>query len=181
MAERVADPAEFRRLMGRWATGVSVVTARAGATDFGLTVNAFLSVSLQPPLVLVSLTHDADTTPVILASGRFAVHLLAFDQRDLSERFASTAPPSEKFSGLPVHRGVSGLARPDGALATFDCRVRTSFPLTDHLLIVGEVEELETGRDATPLLFFRSAYGESDGSDRLRLPPPRSPGPPESI
>ncbi len=70
------DGAEFRNLMARWATGVSVVTARDGALDAGLTVNALLSVSLAPPSVLVSLTEDADTTPVIERTGLFAVNLL---------------------------------------------------------------------------------------------------------
>lgn len=167
-------PAEFRRLMGRWSTGVSVVTAREGTVDFGLTVNALLSVSLTPPLLLVSLTHDADTTPVILRTGRFAVHLLAHDQRPLSERFASMAAPREKFDGVRTHRLPDGLAALDGALATFDCRLDRSFPVEDHRLVVGEVESVEAGPDGLPLLFFRSHYGETEGTDRVRLPPPAS-------
>lgn len=176
-----ADPTAFRRLMGRWATGVSVVTAREGDVDHGLTVNAFLSVSLRPPLVLVSLTQEIDTTPVIERTGRFAVHLLAHDQRALSERFAAVVPPAEKFRGLPVHRGASGLARPDGVLATFDCAVQGTFPVADHRLVVGAVEEVEEGRDVPPLVFFRSGYADADPDGVLRLPPPRSPRHPEPI
>lgn len=164
------DGAAFRRLMGRWATGVSVVTARDAGQDAGLTVNALLSVSLDPPSLLVSLTHDADTTPLVLRSQLFAVNLLASDQRTLSERFASTAPPAEKFRGVPLHRGPSGLPLLDGALAGAECRVVSTTPAYDHLLILGEVVYQEVGREAAPLLFYRSGYAEPAGPDALRLP-----------
>lgn len=163
------DGAQFRRFMARWPTGVSVVTARDGPVDAGLTVNAFLSVSLSPPSVLVSLTEDADTTPVIERTGLFAVNLLAADQRSLSERFARASPPSEKFIDLAVHRGSTGLALLDGTLGAVECRVVSSVPTYDHVLFVGEVLHQEVGRDAPPLLFFRSAYVESESGDRLHL------------
>ena len=163
------DASEFRALMSRWATGVSVVTARDGNADAGLTVNAFLSVSLYPPAVLVSLTQDADTTPVIERTGRFVVNFLAADQRALSERFALAVPPSEKFAGVPLHRGTSGIALLDGALGAVECRVTSRVPVYDHVLFVGEVLHQELGREAPPLLFFRSAYSEAEGSDRLHL------------
>ena len=163
------NAAEFRALMSRWATGVSVVTARDGNADAGLTVNAFLSVSLHPPAVLVSLTLDADTTPVIERTGRFAVNFLSADQRALSERFALATPPSEKFAGVPLHRGASGIALLDGTLGAVECRVTSRVPAYDHVLYVGEVLHQELGREAPPLLFFRSAYSEAEGSDRLHL------------
>jgi 3-hydroxy-9,10-secoandrosta-1,3,5(10)-triene-9,17-dione monooxygenase reductase component len=162
-------PDEFRRLMARWLTGVSVVTARDGTTDAGLTVNAFLSVSLAPPAVLVSLTLDADTTPVIERTGRFAVNFLAADQRELSERFARASPPAEKFRGLSVHRGRTGVALLDQTLGAIECRVVSSVPAYDHVLFVGEVVHEEFGRDAPPLVYFRSSYGEAEGTDRLHL------------
>jgi 3-hydroxy-9,10-secoandrosta-1,3,5(10)-triene-9,17-dione monooxygenase reductase component len=164
------DSAAFRRTMGRWATGVAVVTAREGENDAGLTVNALLSVSLAPPSLLISLTRDADTTPLIERSGRFAASFLAADQRSLSERFARTVPPAEKFRGLAVHRSPGGLALLDGALAGLECRVVSKTPAFDHLLIVGEVVFQELGRDDRPLLFVRSGYAEPEGSDALRLP-----------
>ncbi len=166
------DGGAFRAFMAGWATGVSVVTARAGGRDAGLTVNAFLSVSLDPPSVLVSLTRDVDTLPVIESSRAFAVSFLAADQRALSERFARAVPAAEKFRGLPVHRGPSGIALPDGTLGAAECRVVSIAPLYDHVLVAAEVVRLEAGRDAPPLLFFRSAYGEPDPDGRLRLPPP---------
>ncbi|HYB79179.1 MAG TPA: flavin reductase family protein [Thermoplasmata archaeon] len=163
------DPTEFRTLMARWPTGVTVVTARDGAMDAGLTVNAFLSVSLAPPSVLVSLTRDADTTPVIERTGTFAVNFLAADQRALSERFARAVAPAEKFVGIPVHRGVTGVALLDATLGAVECRVGSRVPMHDHVLFVGQVVHQELGREAPPLLFFRSAYAEAEGSDRLHL------------
>ena len=163
------DSAEFRQLMGRWPTGVSVVTARDGALDAGLTVNAFLSVSLGPPSVLVSLTDDADTTPVIERTGQFAVNLLAADQRPLSERFALATPPAEKFAGVRFHRGATGLALLDDTMGALECRLVSRIPCYDHVLFVGEVVRQEVGRDAPPLLFFRSTYADAEGSDRLHL------------
>jgi 3-hydroxy-9,10-secoandrosta-1,3,5(10)-triene-9,17-dione monooxygenase reductase component len=164
------DPLQFRRLMGRWATGVSVVTAREGAVDAGLTVNAFLSLSIAPPTLLVSLTHEADTTPIIERTRRFGVSVLAADQREISERFARTTPAEEKFRGLAVHRAPNGVALLDGALAAWECQVTERIPLLDHVLLVGQVVHQEVGRDAEPLLFYRSGYASSDGPDRVRLP-----------
>jgi flavin reductase (DIM6/NTAB) family NADH-FMN oxidoreductase RutF len=168
---RVDEGKAFRRLMARWATGVSVVTARDGDSDGGLTVNAFLSVSLNPPTVLVSLMRDVDTLPLVERSRRFAVNFLAADQRSLSERFARTVPPAEKFRDTAFHRGSGGVALLDGTLGALECRVASLTPAYDHVLVVGEVVSQELGREAPPLLFYRSTYAEADGPDRLRFPP----------
>ncbi len=167
------DPTGFRHLMARWATGVTVVTAHDDAGDAGLTVNAFLSVSLRPPSVLISLTTDADTVPVIERSRSFAVNLLGAGQRALSERFARTVPSAEKFSGLTFHRGPGGLPLLDGTLGALECHVVAWVPRFDHVLIVGEVTHEETGGDGPPLLFYHSGYGEAEGADRVKLPPAR--------
>ncbi len=170
-----ADPEPFRRLMAAWATGVSVVTARSGTEDAGLTVNAFLSVALDPPTVLISLTRDADTVPLLEASGAFAVNLLASDQRALSERFARAIPPAEKFRDLPVRRGATGAALLDGTLGALEARVLRRVEVADHRLYLGAVVALHPGREARPLLFFRSGYAEEEGTAALRLPAPRRP------
>lgn len=164
------DGESFRRVMGRWATGVSVLTAREADVDGGLTVNAFLSVSLNPPAVLVSLMHDVDTLPLVARTRRFALSFLAADQQPLSERFARMMPPAEKFRGVPVHRGPNGLALIDGALGALACRLASLTPTYDHVLAVGEVVFQELGREAPPLLFFRSAYAQAEGPDRIRFP-----------
>jgi len=170
----VPDPARFRALMARWATGVSVVTARDADGDAGLTVNAFLSVSLAPPSVLVSLSADADTVPVVERSGHFGLSVLAADQQEVSERFARTLPRAEKFVGLALHRGPAGSPLLDGALAALECRVARRIAAFDHVLVVGEVGYLEFGPDRPPLLFFRSGYGTADGAGTIRLPPSRA-------
>ncbi|HYA57762.1 MAG TPA: flavin reductase family protein [Thermoplasmata archaeon] len=169
------DPNGFRALISRWATGVAVVTARDGTSDAGLTVNALTSISLHPPSVLVSLMRDVDTLPLIERSRRFAVSLLAADQRALSERFASPVPSAEKFRNLPLHRGPDDLPLPDGALGALACRVTSLTPTFDHVLVVGEVVWQEVGREAPPLLFYRSGYGEPDPEGRVRLAPSRRP------
>ena len=167
------SPGELRSLMSRWATGVAVVTAHEGATDAGMTVNALISVSLNPPSVLISLTRDADTTPVVERSGIFAVSFLAADQRALSERFAKAVPTAEKFAGLAVHRGRTGAALLDGVLGTLECRVVSTTLAFDHALFLGEVIGLDLGADRPPLVFHHSGYAELDPEGRLTLPPPR--------
>jgi 3-hydroxy-9,10-secoandrosta-1,3,5(10)-triene-9,17-dione monooxygenase reductase component len=164
------DPVRFRHLMARWATGVSVVTARDNGRDQGLTVNAFLSVSLDPPRILVSIATDAEAWPSIHQSGMFAVNVLAADQRAISQRFAGRVPADEKFAGIDIHRGTTGAALLDGALAGLECRVVQEIPAEDHTLVLGQVVSLEEGTDASPLLFFRSGYAEAEPDDRLRLP-----------
>lgn len=171
METEPSDPgAEFRRLMARWATGVAVVTSRSPDGDVGLTVNALLSVTLEPPTLLVSLSEGADTTPVVVAQGIFAASFLSAAQRALSERFAAPTAPAEKFAGLSVHRGVTGAALLDGALGAVECRVTRVIPLGDHRLVAGEVVGLETGPDALPLLFVRRGYARPAGDERLELP-----------
>ena len=162
-------PPAFRSAMGRWATGVSVVTSRDGPVDAGLTVNGLLSVSLEPPSLLVSLQHDVDTLPVLLRSRVFGVSFLSAAQRALSERFAARVPAEEKFRGLAFHRGASGVPLLDGALATLECRVVSSTPVYDHVLVVGEVNRIEEGSAGAPLVFFRGAYAEDAGGGRLKL------------
>ncbi|MCI4354272.1 MAG: flavin reductase family protein [Thermoplasmata archaeon] len=166
-------PDAFRALIARWASGVSVVTARDGAEDAGLTVNALLSVSLHPPTLLISLTHDADATPVILRTRRFAVNILSSEQRSWSDRFAQAIPRGEKFAGVPVHRVDDGPARLDGALGVFECALVETHVFSDHHLFLGRVVAVESGPDALPLVFFRSRYGEAAGTDSLTLPPGR--------
>jgi len=164
------DPAAFRSAMARWPTGVSVVTARHRGTDAGLTVNAFLSVSLRPPTLLISLTHDADTTPMVEASGRFAVNLLAFDQQALSVRFAEAIPPERKFTGVAVARGLADLPLLEGALVHLECKVRSVVSVEDHRLFVGALERVGAVRDAPPLLFYRSQYPPVAADGRAELP-----------
>ena len=160
---------EFRTLMSRWPTGVSVVTAREGSLDAGLTVNAFLSVSLSPPSVLVSLSTDADTTPIVDRTGLFAVNFLSHHQLRVSQRFALPIAPAEKFAGVPTHRGSTGIALVNETLGAIECRVALRLAAYDHLLFVGEVVRMEVGLDTLPLLFVKSGYPPVDPEGRVDL------------
>ncbi len=168
---RRGDTAAFRSLMSRWATGVSVVTATDQGHDAGLTVNALLSISLDPPSVLVSLMRGVDTLPVLERAKVFGVSLLSASQRHLSERFARAIPSQEKFEGVAFRRGTTGVPLLEGSLGTLECRLVSMTEVFDHFLLVGEVLGLELGREESPLLFYRSGYATAEGGDRLQLPP----------
>jgi flavin reductase (DIM6/NTAB) family NADH-FMN oxidoreductase RutF len=169
-ADRPVEPERFRLAMGRWATGVSVVTAHDASGDAGLTVNALLSVALRPPSLLVSLQREADTLPVLRGGGGFGVSVLASEQAELSRRFALAIPSVEKFRGVAVRRGRTGVPLLEGSLASFECRLVSEAPAFDHVLFVGEVVELAEGTDRPPLLFFRGQYADAEGTGRIQLP-----------
>lgn len=157
----------FRGVMGRFATGVTVVTAHHEGRDAGMTVNAFLSVTLEPPTVLVSLSTGADTTPLVEASGRFAVSVLGAASSSLSPRFASRAGAKEKFEGVPFHRGVTGAPLLDGALATLECEVVERHPFATHVLFLGRVLAVHEGVDALPLVFWKGGYARPSHGNSL--------------
>jgi len=163
------DPDEFRRTIARWASGVAIVTGRDGSFDVGLTVNSLISVALRPPTILVSLSESADSTPVVERSRVFGVSVLTTAQRSVSERFALAISSQEKFAGLSVHRGTTGVALLDGALATLECHVTQVIPVADHHLIVGLVVAAHGGSDDLPLTFYRSHYGEPGAPGTLKL------------
>ncbi len=149
------NAADFKRALGQFASGVTVVTTRdrAGA-PLGLTVSAFCSVSLDPPLVLVSIDRRSETVRGFDQSGLFAVSVLAEGQEAVSHRFAFTA---DKF-GEGLLAGAHGLPLVRGALAHLECRVAARHEAGDHLLYVGEVLRLAAfpGR---PLLYHAGRYG----------------------
>jgi len=150
----MVDPMEFRRTLGRFATGVTVVAAydEAGSPK-GLTVNAFMSVSLDPPLVLVSLDNRSRTKPVIERAGRYGVSVLAEEQKALSDHFAGR--PQEGLAIVFVER--AGAPVLEGALAQVVARVVEAHPAGDHTLFLGEVEHLAY-REGRPLLYYAGRY-----------------------
>lgn len=151
------DAPLLRSVMGRFATGVTVVTARDdGGRALGLTVNAFLSVSLEPPLVLVSLASNSATRAAILSSGSFAVNVLAEEDRDLAIRF-SRGRRAVRFQGLDTAEAGTGSPVLDRALAWLDCKVRSSVDAGDHTLVLGEPLDVHA-REGRPLLFYESAF-----------------------
>jgi 3-hydroxy-9,10-secoandrosta-1,3,5(10)-triene-9,17-dione monooxygenase reductase component len=151
----------FRRVMGHFVTGVTVVTAFDGDRPFGITVNALSSVSLDPPLVMVALDRRRFLTPIVRAAGRYAVNILSEDQQELSDCFAGAAvlPDRESFCGAAWHPGPTGLPLLDGAIATLECTVVETFSAGDHDLFIGRVDSLENeARHPMPLLYYRRRY-----------------------
>ena len=151
----------FRRVMGHFVTGVTVVTALDGEQPFGITVNALSSVSLDPPLVMVALDRRRFLTPIVRAAGRYAVNVLSEDQQALSDCFAGAPvePGRQRFCGAEWHAGESGLPLIDGAIATLECTVVETFSAGDHDLFIGRVDVLANDPEhAMPLLYYRRRY-----------------------
>jgi flavin reductase (DIM6/NTAB) family NADH-FMN oxidoreductase RutF len=155
------DASSFRRALGRFASGVTVVTTRdASGRPRGLTVSSFCSVSLHPPLVLVCIDHRADTNLGMRESGLFAVSVLRQDQEEVSRRFAASA--SDKFEGFAFTEGRLRLPLVPGAVAHLQCRVRSFHDEGDHAVWVGEVLALRT-HPGPPLLYHRGGYHRLGG------------------
>jgi len=150
------DPLEFRRALGCFATGVTVITAvDIEGQPRGLTANAFSSLSLEPTLILVCVDHRSDSFPVICEAEVFAVNVLGEEQREISQRFARKG--ENKFDGIGHHFGKLGAPVLEGALAVLECRRDQALPAGDHTIFVGEVQHVEYGQ-GKPLLFFRGNY-----------------------
>jgi len=151
---------QFRRVMGHFATGVTVVASRDGAgRPVGLTVNAFTSVSLDPPLVLVCLHLDAYARVPLTESGHFGVSILTSEQADLALRFSRTEA-EVRFQDLELVDGPGGSPLIPGALAWLQCRIHQVYPGGDHAIVVGEVTECGLGEGGGGLVFFQGALGE---------------------
>jgi flavin reductase len=157
------DTRLFRSVMGRFATGVTVVTTCKGTEHHGITVNAFSSVSLDPPLVLICIDRSSHVHDILIESGIFAVNFLAEDQENLSNCFAGHSEHRYRdFCGATFHSAATGAPVLDGTLGYVDCRVVDVFPGGDHSIVVGKVEALETGPNEDPLLYYRSSYVHQD-------------------
>ncbi len=150
------DAQELRRVMGMFATGVTVITTRDSRGKFyGLTANAVTSLSLEPPLVLICIDRRAETFVHFYDSKRFVVNILGEHQEALSTRFARSG--GEKFEGVAYRLGRLETPILEGTLGYLECRVVETHPGGDHVIHVGEVEHAE-GTGVRPLLFFRGQY-----------------------
>ncbi len=151
------DPIEFRRVMGHFATGVTIVTTRsASGQPTGLTANAVSSVSLDPPLVLACVDKATESYAAFAESKVFAVNFLRQQQETLSRRFAESG--GDKFAGVGYAIGASGAPIIENALGYVDCVLRHTFDAGDHTIFVGEVVALAATDDSDPLLYFRGGY-----------------------
>ncbi|MGQ9724521.1 MAG: flavin reductase family protein [Tepidimonas sp.] len=151
------SPERFRAALGRFATGVTIVTARAAdGAPVGLTANSFNSVSLEPPLVLWSLGLRSRALPVFQTATHYAVHVLAADQQALAERFA--CPHVDRWAGVDWCPGTGGVPLLAGAAAVFECRSRSRYPEGDHVILVGEVLRCRHDSAASPLLYHGGRF-----------------------
>ena len=153
------DPDTFRSVLGRFASGITIVTTRdAEGDDCGMTVSAFCSVSLSPPLVLICVDHQASSHTAILEATHFAVSILAAHQEPMSRRF-SGPDEDKRFDGIGYTRGVTGAALLDDALAHIECKRVAHYDAGDHTVVIGEVEAA-VAHGHRPLLYYRGGYAQ---------------------
>jgi len=152
------DADGFRAAMSCWASGVTILTSRAGEEIHGMTVSDFSGVSLSPPLVLVCASKTAITTEVIARGGCFGVSVLRRDQASLSNRFASKKDEFRRFEGVETFEAETGAPLLAGALVNLDCRLVARHEAGDHFLCVGEIESARV-QPGEPLLYFGGGYG----------------------
>lgn len=160
MAQQIPSSEDFTRrfrdALGTFATGITVVTMRTPAGEpIGLTVNSFNSVSLEPPLIVWSLTSNLPSTPLFENAEYYAINVLAEDQEALSQRFASRA--GERFVGLEFDEGIGGAPLLRGCCARFECRNTVRHPGGDHVVFISEVLAFDRSERA-PLIYFGGAY-----------------------
>ncbi|UDY22276.1 flavin reductase family protein [Nocardioides sp. Kera G14] len=154
--EEVEAAREFRGVLGRFASGVTIVTAEGPDGPIGMTLQSFTSVSLEPPLVLIVPAKTSHAWPLIRRAGHFTVNLLAAGQEELSNQFARSG--GDKFAGVPWSPSPLGDPHLGGALAWIDCRVHAVHEAGDHFVVLGAVDALTVGEAEEPLVFYRSAY-----------------------
>ena len=152
------DPTLFRQLLGRFATGVTVLTVTApDGRPHGMTASSLTSASLDPPLVLVCVDHAARMHPLVTTADEFVVNVLAGDQEELSRRFAD--PHDDRFDGVGYRTTANGLVLLEGALAHIECRRQTLYEAGDHTIVLGRVVGGNV-REGRPLMYFRGGYAE---------------------
>ncbi len=155
----MASATAFRRVMGHFATGVTVVTGLApGGEAVGLTVNSVTSVSLEPRLVLVCADRESDSRSVFLETGRFGISILRVEDQSLAARFAREEP-EERFVGVGLRWSKSGLPFLANALAWIECELWRAVDAGDHSVLFGEVLDCGVGEGGRPLVFFQGGYG----------------------
>ena len=157
---------DFRRLMGFWATGVSVITAQGDQGPAGATANALSTLSLEPPLALVCFDLSSRTLAAVRESERFGINMLSAGQEDVSRLFATKKSQEEKFAEIDHHL-VQGVPVIDDCLAYLVCGLDSELRRGDHVIAIGQVLESGVDEDAAPLLFYRSEYLRLPENDRV--------------
>ena len=151
------DSAIYRTVLGHFATGVTIVTARDGDEPVGMACNSFTSVSLEPPLVLFCAAKSSTTWPRIQNAHHFCVNVLPEDGESVCRVFATKG--ADRFSAVTHNRGATGAPILADALAYIDCETEVEHDAGDHVIVVGRVVELGYATEGKPLLFYRGGYG----------------------
>lgn len=156
MAEPIIDSRAFRDTLGHFATGVTIITTRDEAgQSTGLTANSFSSLSLDPPLVLWSLGKSSQSHEAFCNGGKFAINVLAADQRELCKQF--TRKDIDRFAGVELIEGVTGAPLIPGCLAWFECTLEHAYEGGDHTILVGRVVRFAQG-EGEPLIFYKGGF-----------------------
>jgi len=159
MAIEAIGAADYRRIIGQFATGVTVLTTANDGLLHGMTANAIASVSLNPMLLLVCIVKAGHSYEQFTQSGRFTVNILAEDQQEVSQIFAATSEPEQGgLQGVPFHLGANGAPVIEGCLAYIECTVADRCEGGDHTIFIGSVEDATVVREAVPLLFYQGKY-----------------------
>lgn len=169
------DGRAFRNALGQYGTGVAVITALQGQTPWGMTVNSFAAVSLDPPLVLWSIRNDSSRAPVFVGAEHFAVNVLAAEQMEVARAVATAGSGSETFDSFAWEPGEQGVPLVTGALARLECRLHEVVDGGDHRILVGRVERCSV-TDGQPLLFVQGGYATAEAltaPDVETVPGPR--------
>lgn len=153
-------PDSMRAVLSRFVTGVTVMTTTAEDVPHGMTANALSSVSLEPPLVLVCVDRGTAMIDAVAASGCFALSVLGSDQRGLAEHFADADRPlgAAQFAGVATTTATTGAPVLANAIAHVDCSVWATYDGGDHLIVVGEIVDLDAGAEDPALIYFHSRY-----------------------
>ena len=155
----MVTPDDFKQIMRHWASTVTIVTTRADNVIYGLTATAFSSLSVQPPMIFVSVYRKTHTHPLIEQSGIFCVNFLAPEMTHISDRFAGRYPDEDRFAGLVHHIEATGAPILNDAIGFLDCRVVEPLVTGDHTIFVGQVEAAGLLKpEQAPLLYFMGAY-----------------------
>ena len=157
VTRQLVDPATMRRTMGRFATGVAVITTFADGAPHGMTVNSLTSVSLAPPLLLVCLNNGARSTEAVAAAGRFVVNVLSRRQQAVALRFAEQG--ADHFAGLELEYGDHSVPVVPNALAHLECDVDRLVEAGDHVIVLGAVLEV-CAREGDPLGFYGGRFSD---------------------
>jgi flavin reductase (DIM6/NTAB) family NADH-FMN oxidoreductase RutF len=153
------DPEQLRHAMRAWTTGVAVVTAAHNDQHYGMTINSFTSISLEPPLITVTLKQLTHTHELVQKSGEFAITVLAAHQQDLSLRFAGKIPDvTDRFDGVGTETLLLNAPLIKGGLAYLNCRVLNAYPVGENTLFVAEVVDARGEGEGDPLVYHNRVY-----------------------